>query len=125
GVDVVVVDHHQADERLPAVHALVNPNRLDDLSGQGHLCAAGVVFLVLVATARELRQRGHYGAALAEPPLIGNLDLVALATVADVVPLKGLNRAYVTKGLQVMRARENAGLRALQDAAGLGEAPSA
>lgn len=125
GVDVVVVDHHQADERLPAVHALVNPNRLDDLSGQGHLCAAGVVFLVLVATARELRQRGHYGSGLAEPPLIGNLDLVALATVADVVPLKGLNRAYVTKGLQVMRARENAGLRALQDAAGLSEAPSA
>lgn len=125
GVDVLVVDHHQADERLPLVHALVNPNRLDDLSGQGHLCAAGVVFLVLVAAVRELRRRGHYGDGLSEPPLIGNLDLVALATVADVVPLKGLNRAYVTKGLQVMRARDNAGLRALQDAAGLGEAPTA
>ena len=125
GVDVVVVDHHQADERLPAVHALVNPNRLDDISGQGHLCAAGVVFLVLVATARELRQRGHYGAKVSEPPLMSELDLVALATVADVVPLKGLNRAYVTKGLQVMRARDNVGLRALQDAAGLAEAPSA
>ncbi|HRO51462.1 MAG TPA: single-stranded-DNA-specific exonuclease RecJ [Hyphomicrobium sp.] len=125
GVDVLVVDHHQADERLPSVHALVNPNRLDDMSGQGHLCAAGVVFLVLVATARELRQRGFYGAKVGEPPLIGELDLVALATVADVVPLKGLNRAYVTKGLQVMRARDNVGLRALQDAAGLGEAPSA
>ncbi|AHB48476.1 single-stranded DNA exonuclease [Hyphomicrobium nitrativorans NL23] len=125
GVDVLVVDHHQADERLPAVHALVNPNRLDDISGQGHLCAAGVVFLVLVATARELRQRGYYGAKQGEPPLMSELDLVALATVADVVPLKGLNRAYVTKGLQVMRARDNVGLRALQDAAGLGEAPSA
>ena len=125
GVDVLVVDHHQADERLPAVHALVNPNRLDDISGQGHLCAAGVVFLVLVATARALRQRGFYGADVGEPQLIGDLDLVALATVADVVPLKGLNRAYVTKGLQVMRARANVGLRALQDAAGLGEAPSA
>lgn len=125
GVDVLVVDHHQADERLPFVHALVNPNRLDDISGQGHLCAAGVVFLVLVATARALRQRGHYGASVSEPQLIGELDLVALATVADVVPLKGLNRAYVTKGLQVMRARDNVGLRALQDAAGLGEAPSA
>ena len=125
GVDVLVVDHHQADERLPAVHALVNPNRLDDISGQGHLCAAGVVFLVLVATARELRQRGFYGAKMGEPPLMSELDLVALATVADVVPLKGLNRAYVTKGLQVMRARDNVGLRALQDAAGLGEAPSA
>lgn len=125
GVDVVVIDHHQADEVLPAVHALVNPNRLDDISGQGHLCAAGVTFLVLVATVRELRRRGFYGAGMPEPQLIGDLDLVALATVADVVPLRGLNRAYVTKGLQVMRGRENVGLRALQDAAGLSEAPTA
>lgn len=125
GVDVVVIDHHQADEVLPAVHAIVNPNRLDDISGQGHLCAAGVVFLVLVATVRELRQRSHYGADLREPQLIGDLDLVALATVADVVPLKGLNRAYVTKGLAVMRERRNVGLRALQDAASLSEAPTA
>ena len=125
GVDVVIVDHHQADEVLPDVHALVNPNRLDDISGQGHLCAAGVVFLVLVATVRELRGRGFYGAGVPEPQLIGDLDLVALATVADVVPLKGLNRAYVTKGLQVMRGRANVGLRALQDAAGLSEAPTA
>ena len=125
GVDVVIIDHHQADEVLPAVHALVNPNRLDDISGQGHLCAAGVTFLVLVATVRELRRRGFYGAGMPEPQLIGDLDLVALATVADVVPLRGLNRAYVTKGLQVMRGRENVGLRALQDAAGLSEAPTA
>jgi single-stranded-DNA-specific exonuclease len=125
GVDVVVVDHHQADEVLPAVHALVNPNRLDDISGQGHLCAAGVTFLVLVATVRELRQRGFYGTDTPEPKLIDDLDLVALATVVDVVPLKGLNRAYVTKGLAVMRGRENVGLRALQDAAGLSEAPTA
>ena len=125
GVDVIVVDHHQADEALPAVHALVNPNRLDDMSGQGHLAAAGVTFLVLVATVRELRRRGHYGAGTSEPQLISDLDLVALATVADVVPLKGLNRAYVTKGLTVMRSRENVGLRALQDAAGLSEAPNA
>lgn len=122
-IDVVVIDHHQADETLPAVHALVNPNRRDDISGQGHLCAAGVVFLTLVATVRELRQRGYYGATR-EPQLIGDLDLVALATVADVVPLKGLNRAYVTKGLAVMRQRENVGLRALADAAGLSEAPT-
>ena len=125
GVDVVVIDHHQADEVLPAVHAIVNPNRLDDISGQGHLCAAGVMFLVLVAAQRELRKRGAYGAGTPEPQLIGDLDLVALATVADVVPLRGLNRAYVTKGLQVMRGRENVGLRALADAAGLGEAPNA
>ncbi len=124
GVDVIVLDHHQADEKLPAVHALVNPNRLDDISGQGHLCAAGVVFLTLVALVRELRRRGTYGAGRAEPQLLADLDLVALATVADVVPLKGLNRAYVTKGLGVMRGRENIGLRALSDAAGLSEPPT-
>lgn len=124
GVDVVVIDHHQADERLPAVRAIVNPNRQDDVSGQGHLCAAGVVFLVLVAVTRELRQRGYYAGARSEPSLLAGLDLAALATVADVVPLVGLNRAYVTKGLQVMRQRENVGLRALVDAAGLREPPS-
>jgi single-stranded-DNA-specific exonuclease len=122
--DVLVLDHHQADAMLPAVHALVNPNRHDDVSGQGHLCAAGVVFLVLVATARELRRRGYYASGQSEPALLDNLDLVALATVADVVPLAGLNRAYVKKGLAVMQARQNVGLRALADTAGLSEAPT-
>jgi single-stranded-DNA-specific exonuclease len=122
GADVLVIDHHQADERLPDVAGVVNPNRQDDLSGLGHLCAAGVTFLVLVATTRELRRRGHYGGGRAEPNLLGLLDLVALATVCDVVPLVGLNRAYVTKGLQVMHARANTGLRALTDAAGLAQA---
>jgi single-stranded-DNA-specific exonuclease len=123
GADVVVIDHHQADERLPDVNALVNPNRQDDISGQGMLCAAGVVFLVLVATTRELRRRGHYSGSR-EPDLLALLDMVALATVADVVPLVGLNRAYVKKGLAVMRARENVGLTALADAAGLSVAPT-
>lgn len=124
GADVLVIDHHQADERLPDVAGVVNPNRQDDLSGLGHLCAAGVTFLVLVATTRELRRRGHYSAGRGEPNLLGLLDLVALATVCDVVPLVGLNRAYVTKGLQVMHARANTGLRALTDAAGLTQAPT-
>jgi single-stranded-DNA-specific exonuclease len=122
--DVVVVDHHQADPRLPDVHAVVNPNRQDDLSGLGHLCAAGVVFLLLVAIARELRRRGHYGDARPEPQLLDLLDLVALATVCDVVPLKTLNRAYVTRGLAVLRQRKNIGLRALFDAAGLSQPPT-
>ena len=122
-VDVVVIDHHQADERLPDVAAVINPNRQDDLSRLGHLCAAGVVFLVLVAVTRELRARGHY-AKTAAPDLLSMLDLVALATVCDVVPLKGLNRAYVTKGLQVMRSRANLGLSALFDAAGLDQTPN-
>jgi len=122
--DILVIDHHQADELLPDVTGLVNPNRKDDISGQGHLCAAGVTFLVLVATTRVLRQRGHYGSDAAPPDLLADLDLVALATVADVVPLTGLNRAYVRKGLAVMRSRENTGLRALSDAAGLTQAPT-
>lgn len=123
-VDVIVIDHHQADATLPDVHTVINPNRQDDLSGLGHLCAAGVVFLTLVATLRELRQRGQYSDAKPAPNLLQDLDLVALATVCDVVPLTTLNRAYVTKGLQVMKARQNQGVRALFDASGLKEAPS-
>jgi single-stranded-DNA-specific exonuclease len=124
GADVIVVDHHQADERLPAVAAVINPNRQDDLSGLGALCAAGVTFMVLVATTRELRRRGFYNAERSPPVLLDLLDLVGLATVCDVVPLKGLNRAYVVKGLQVMRQRRNTGLRALADAAGLAVPPT-
>jgi single-stranded-DNA-specific exonuclease len=124
GAEVIIIDHHQADERLPGVHSVVNPNRQDDLSGLGHLCAAGVTFMVLVATTRELRRRGFYGRDIIAPDLIQLLDLVALATVADVVPLRGLNRAFVTRGLQVMHRRENVGLRALFDAAGLNQAPT-
>lgn len=124
GCDVIVIDHHQADDVLPDVAAVVNPNRQDDISGLGHLCAAGVVFMTLVAATRELRRRGVYGTQLGEPNLLGMLDLVALATVCDVVPLQGLNRAYVTRGLAVMRQRENIGLRALIDAAGLNQPPT-
>jgi single-stranded-DNA-specific exonuclease len=122
GLDPVVLDHHQAPERLPEAFALVNPNRQDDLSGLGHLCAAGVVFLTLVALNRTLRARGFFKAAR-EPDLLASLDLVALATVADVVPLTGLNRAFVRQGLSVMRGRGRAGLAALLDAAGLSGVP--
>jgi single-stranded-DNA-specific exonuclease len=122
--DVIVIDHHQADEVLPPAVAVVNPNRQDDLSGLGQLCAAGVVFLVLVAVTRELRRRGFYKSGGQEPDLLSLLDIVGLATVCDVVPLTGLNRAYVTQGLQVMRGRRNVGLRALFDAAGLKQTPN-
>jgi single-stranded-DNA-specific exonuclease len=124
GLDVVVCDHHQADERLPAVEAVVNPNRLDDLSGLGHLCAAGVTFMLVVALNRHLRGLGFWTHARPEPDLMRLLDLVALGTVADVVPLKGLNRAFVARGLGVMRRRENVGLRALMDAARLDGPPT-
>ena len=121
--EVIVIDHHQADEALPPAFAVVNPNRQDDLSGQGHLAAAGVVFLFLVATLGKLRAEGFYRDR-PEPDLLGLLDLVALATVCDVVPIKDVNRAFVAKGLQVLRLRNNVGLRALADAARLDEAPS-
>lgn len=111
--DVVVLDHHQMGDELPKCTALVNPNRQDDLSGLGHLCAAGVVFMVLVACVRELRSRGVYKDTFKAPDLLSWLDLAALATVCDVVPLKGLNRAFVVKGLQVMSQQQNIGLRAL------------
>jgi single-stranded-DNA-specific exonuclease len=117
-IDVVVIDHHQMSHEMPPCHALVNPNREDDLSGQGHLCAAGVVFMVLVACLRRLREEGHAHARSLD--LLAWLDLVALATVCDVVPLKGLNRAYVTKGLIAARHQNNAGLASLLRIAGIG-----
>jgi single-stranded-DNA-specific exonuclease len=123
GLDVIVIDHHQADEQLPPALAVVNPNRLDDLSKLGHLAAVGLVFMTVVALNRELRRRGFWTAERGEPDLLGFLDLVALGTVADVVPLKGLNRAFVAKGLLAMRRRENPGLTALMDIARLGGPP--
>ena len=124
GCDVIVVDHHQTDETLPDVHAVVNPNRQDDLSGLGYLAAAGVTFMVIVATARVLRQDGFYEDKGKAPDLLQWLDLVALATICDVVPLRELNRAFVVQGLQVVRARSNVGLRELSDVAGLNSAPT-
>ena len=118
GADVVVIDHHQVGGALPRGVAVVNPNRDDDLSGQGHLCAAGVVFLTLVQVAKVLRQRL---AATAQPNLLGLLDLVALATVCDVVPLVGVNRAFVVRGLQIMRQQSNVGLAALAKLSRIGE----
>jgi len=123
GLDVIVIDHHQADERLPAALAVVNPNRLDDLSTLGHLAAVGLVFMTVVAVNRELRARGFWTPQRPEPDLLGFLDLVALGTVADVVPLKGLNRAFVAKGLLALRRCDNAGLTALMDVARLGGPP--
>ena len=124
GVDVIVLDHHQAPERLPDA-IVVNPNRQDDLSGLGALCAAGVVFMTLVGLNRRLRAQGFWTNVRPAPDLLSELDLVALATVADVAPLTGLNRAFVVKGLAVMRNRGRPGLAALMDAARLGGPPQA
>jgi len=123
GLDTVVIDHHQADEKLPVAVAVVDPNRADDLSGLGYLAAVGLVFLTLVAVTRELRRRDFWTVSRSEPDLLSQLHLVALGTVADVVPLKGLNRAFVAKGLIALRRREHLGPTALMDVARLSGPP--
>lgn len=119
GADVVVLDHHLGAETLPAALAVVNPNRQDEDGTLGHLCAASVVFLLLVEANRRLRAEGVQG-----PDLMGLLDLVALATVADVAPLIGVNRALVRQGLTVMARRERPGLVALADVSRMDQAPN-
>ncbi len=122
GIDVVVVDHHIAEPDLPPAVAVVNPNRLDEEGGFGHLAACGVTFVTLVAVNRALRARGWF-ASRPEPDLRAILDLTALGTVCDVVPLRGLNRAFIAQGLKVMAGRATPGLAALADVAGLDRKP--
>ncbi|MFQ5618577.1 MAG: single-stranded-DNA-specific exonuclease RecJ [Rhodospirillales bacterium] len=122
GLDVIVVDHHEAEARLPRAVAVINPNRVDETSPHGQLAAVGVAFLLVVGLNRVLRRAGWYGAR-PEPDLMQWLDLVALGTICDVVPLTGVNRALVAQGLKVMARRKNPGLRALADVAGMTEAP--
>jgi single-stranded-DNA-specific exonuclease len=122
--DILVLDHHKAEGPPPPVLATVNPNRLDDGSGLRGLCAAGVAFLAAVATVRTLRRAGWF-ATRPEPDLLGLLDLVALATVCDVMPLTGVNRALVAQGLRVMARRQRPGLAALLEVAAAKEQPTA
>ncbi|MEP1961967.1 single-stranded-DNA-specific exonuclease RecJ [Tateyamaria sp.] len=117
--DVVVLDHHLGGETLPDAHSVVNPNRQDEDGALAHLCAAAVVFLLLVEAGRQMREAGTKG-----PDLMALLDLVGLATVADVAPLTGVNRAFVRQGLTVMARRDRAGLVALADVAGMDTAPT-
>ncbi|UWR23521.1 single-stranded-DNA-specific exonuclease RecJ [Sulfitobacter sp. S190] len=118
--DVIVLDHHLGGETLPDCVAVVNPNRQDEDGALAHLCAAAVVFLMLVEAGRQLREAREKG-----PDLMGMLDLVALATVADVAPLIGVNRAFVRQGLKVMARRDRIGLSALSDIARMDTAPAA
>lgn len=122
GLDVIVVDHHVAESALPAACAVVNPNRLDETEGHGYLAAVGVSYLLVIALNRALRAAGHFHTR-AEPNLLQWLDLVALGTVADVVPLIGLNRAFVQQGLKIIAQRSNTGLAALADVAGVDSRP--
>lgn len=122
GLDVIVVDHHKAETELPEAAAVINPNRLDDDSGQGQLAAVGVTFLLLVEISRLLRETNLLKGKTA-PNLLNLLDIVALGTVCDVVPLTGVNRAFVAQGLKVMAQRGNVGLTALADVGRVNEAP--
>jgi single-stranded-DNA-specific exonuclease len=122
GLDAVIVDHHPAGEELPRACAVINPNRQDDMSGLGYLAAAGVTMMLMAGLNRRLRKQGFWGGK-PEPDLLESLDLVALATVCDVVPLTGLNRAFVIQGLKVMAERRRPGLAALGDVARLTRKP--
>ena len=124
GLDVIVVDHHVAEPRLPRAVAVVNPNRLDDTSGCGQLAAVGVAFLLVVGLNRALREAGRFESS-PEPDLLQLLDLVALGTICDMVPLTGINRALVSQGLKKMSGRGNVGLAALVDVAKINQRPDA
>jgi single-stranded-DNA-specific exonuclease len=124
GMETIIIDHHAAEPQLPAAVAVVNPNRLDEDRAYGHICAAAVAYLTVIAVNRVLRDSGYYQNR-PQPDLMGLLDIVGLATVCDVMPLTGLNRALVAQGLKVMAKRGNAGLAALADVAGVKETPDA
>lgn len=122
GLNIIVLDHHMAETKLPDASAVVNPNRIDQELGERndlkYLCAAGVAYLFIIALNRCLRERGYFN-AISEPDLLQYLDLVALGTVCDVMPLKGLNRAFVAQGLKVAKKRNNLGFTTLADIAEL------
>ena len=124
-VDVIVLDHHQSEIKLPSAFSIVNPNRLDDKSNLQYLCAAGVSFMFLVSLNRSLRLSNWFrDNNVEEPDLINYLDLVSLGTVCDVVPLVGLNRAIVKQGLKVIKSKKNLGLKTLLDICKIDSNPS-
>ena len=124
-VDVIVLDHHQSDTKLPNACAIVNPNRYDDTSGLNYLCAAGVCFVFLVGLNKKLRDENWFmHRNIEEPNILNFLDLVSLGTVCDVVPLTGLNRAIVKQGLKIIKKRSNLGLKTLYDLCNIESQPT-
>ena len=118
--DVLVLDHHQSELKLPKAFSIVNPNRYDDSSNLNYLCAAGVCFMFLVALNKKLREQNWFQKNnIKEPNLMDCLDLVSLGTVCDVVPLIGLNRAIVSQGLEILRKKSNLGLKTLKNICGI------
>ncbi len=122
GFDAIVVDHHIGGELLPEAHSVINPNRLDETSEHKHLAACGMSFMLAVAVKTVLKARGYFEKN-PEPNLFNLLDLVALGTICDVMPLHGINRAFVAQGIKILAQRTNIGLAALADVAGLSEKP--
>ncbi|MFL2889271.1 MAG: single-stranded-DNA-specific exonuclease RecJ [Pelagibacteraceae bacterium] len=124
-IDVLVLDHHQSEIKLPNAHSIVNPNRYDDKSNLNYLCAAGVCFMFLISLNRKLRENNWFNKNnIKEPNLIDFLDLVSLGTVCDVVPLIGLNRAIVKQGLKILKNKKNLGLKTLLDICNIEEQPT-
>ena len=124
-IDVIVLDHHQSDIKIPEACAVINPNRHDDNSKLNYLCAAGVCFMFLVALNKKLRENNWFKKNnISEPNILNLLDLVSLGTVCDVVPLIGLNRAIVKQGLKVLKKRSNLGLKTLYDLCNIKSQPS-
>ena len=123
--DVIVLDHHQSEIKLPKAFSIINPNRFDDESNLQYLCAAGVTFMFLVSINRKLRLESWFTKnKIDEPNLINYLDLVSLGTVCDVVPLIGLNRAIVKQGLKILKIKNNLGLKTLLDICNIESNPS-
>ncbi|MDB9795976.1 single-stranded-DNA-specific exonuclease RecJ [Pelagibacteraceae bacterium] len=115
-IDVIILDHHQSEVKLPSAHSIVNPNRFDDRSELNYLCAAGVCFMFLIALNKRLRDQSWFlNNLIKEPNLLNVLDLVSLGTVCDVVPLIGLNRAIVNQGLKILKKKNNLGLKTLTE----------
>ena len=124
-IDVIVLDHHQSEIKLPNAYSIVNPNRFDDKSNLQYLCAAGVSFMFLISLNSSLRNKNWFKKKkINEPNLINYLDLVSLGTVCDVVPLIGLNRAIVKQGLKIIRSKKNLGLKTLLDICKIESNPS-
>ncbi len=124
-IDVIVLDHHQSEIKLPKAFSIVNPNRVDDKSNLQYLCAAGVSFMFLVSLNKQLRNKNWFKEKnLIEPNLLDYLDLVSLGTICDVVPLIGLNRAIVKQGLKVMKSKKNLGIKTLLDICKIESSPS-
>ncbi|MAW17521.1 MAG: single-stranded-DNA-specific exonuclease RecJ [Pelagibacteraceae bacterium] len=124
-VDVIVLDHHQSDIKLPSAFSIVNPNRIDDKSNLNYLCASGVTFMFLVSLNRLIRSKNWFKEnSIEEPNLLLYLDLVSLGTVCDVVPLVGLNRAFVKQGLKIIKKKKNLGIKTLLDICKIENSPS-